>query len=237
MTASATMEDLKPRKPKLAAAALDLAEIDNAEAAEPESQTSALFPGPQSWMVLVLIVGIVGSSLLVSRYLTRPEFVASPASPRTEVATHEPTFAQELAPSLPPIQIRKPAQKPKATPVEPNVPEDEQRFLQRLIMNKVTLIEEEVDPPTVDHLHGVAVGASRMIVHEAHKELVGPHFQVRAVGDQRAVELRLRRLLRADRPTKHTDEFVQSADTQEPRESKTGPLERALRTVERGVTQ
>jgi hypothetical protein len=79
----------------------------------------------------------------------------------------------------------------------------------------------------------VAVGASRMIVHESHEIVAGPHFQVRAKGDVREIELRLRRLMRSDRP-RSREEVIQTGEV---RETRTGPLERALRTVDRGVTQ
>ena len=122
---------------------------------------------------------------------------------------------------------------PKAEPVEELDSQEEHRFLQRLIMNKVTVVEEAPVLPEIDHLHGSSVGASRMVVHEAHETMAGPHFQVRDKGDARELELRLRQLLRTDRAKKR-DVVVHVGEVRDPRETSTSPLERALRSVDRG---
>lgn len=260
-SASSSSEELKPRKTK-PASGLDLSEIESEELAEEEAATSSILPGPQSWMILAIVGGIVGASVIVSRLISRPDFASRSSKARSEgftpsttpttahksvqapapqpVIAKAPADAVATKPSLIPVPAPAPVQAPapvrQADPVEDTLDEDNHRFLQRLIMNKVTVVEEEPVQPQIDHLHGSAVGASRMIVHEAHETVAGPHFQVRAKGDARELELRLRRLLRTDR-LKRREVVVHSGEVRESRETSTGPLERALRSVDRGGTQ
>ena len=127
---------------------------------------------------------------------------------------------------------------PTAATTLESVPEEEQRFLQRLILNKIPLVEEEATLPPVDRLHGRVIGGRRLVVHEAHEGVAGPHFQVRDPSDTREIELRLRRLLRADRSsTKHPPVVVMATEAKGTRASRVSPLEKALRTVGRGDAQ
>ena len=247
-----TTEKAKPRNPK-PASGLDLSEIESEVQGEEESGAKSVVTGPQSWMILILVAGVVGASVIVSRLISRPDFTARSAQPRREgfstspapksssKPAQAPSFtSQPVASSTAPVKQEIPATKAAsvqnvATVEEASI-EEEQRFLQRLIMNKVTVVEEEPVLPQIDHLHGSSVGGSRMIVHEAHETVAGPHFQVRDRGDARELELKLRQLLRTDR-LKKREVVVHAGEVRDPREAQAGPLERALRTVERGGTQ
>lgn len=261
VTASAsTVSTESPARPAKPASGLGLAEIESEAQADGEGETASLVSGPQSWMILVLVTGIVGASVVVSRLISRPDFAArttrqlhdgppkSPTPPPTFKPVQSPTVAPQPVAVAPSVMTASaaPAKQTvvsaKTTPVSPVAPveepttEEEHRFLQRLIMNKVTVVEEEPALPQIDHLHGSTVGASRMIVHEAHETIAGPHFRVRNPGDSRELELRLRQLLRTDRPKKR-DVVVHAGEVRDPRETSSSPLERALRSVDRGGTQ
>lgn len=211
VTASAVAEDqqLSNAKP---ARATDLSILGIDEYEDKSSSLDASFAGPPTWMILALVVGIAAASVLVSRFVPRTEILLNDTAPVTEsVATDAEV---EQVPT----------------------PEGEQHFLQRLILNKVSLIEEEAILPSVERLHGASIGASRMVFHEAHEGGdAGPHFKVRAPGSTRDVELRLRRLLREVTSPTQSAELVHSSLVQETSASKEGPLERALRAVERGA--
>jgi hypothetical protein len=112
--------------------------------------------------------------------------------------------------------------------------ENDRRFLQRLIVNQVPLVEEDPQLPQIDHLHGIVIGGRRMVVHEAHETLAGPHFSVREPNDTRPLERRLRTVLReTSTETKRTEAAVVAAEPSHVRTA-TSPLERALRNVDRG---
>ena len=181
------------------------------------SNSASWFPSPQSWLALIVTVGVAVTSVVVSRRISRDE-------DSTEADAAPAARADSSVPA--PVATRETAH------------EDEQRFLQRLILNKIPLIEETATLPPVDRLHGLAIGGRRLVVHEAHDGVAGPHFQVRDPNDTRDVELRLRRLLRADRATpKPAPVFVTAAGVQGTRTSRVSPLEKALRTVGRGDAQ
>ena len=253
-----TTEKTKPRNPK-PASGLDLSEIESEAQGEEESGATSLVAGPQSWMILILVAGVVGASVIVSRLISRPDFRArtsqqrregfsTPAAPKSSSKPAQApsissqsgpvkvSVASPSAPVIPAVLSTKAASVQTVATVEETSIEEEQRFLQRLIMNKVTVVEEEPVLPQIDHLHGSSVGASRMIVHEAHETVAGPHFQVRDRGDARELELKLRQLMRTDR-LKKREVVVHAGEVRDPREAQAGPLERALRTVERGGTQ
>ncbi len=257
-SASNSIED-QPSRPTKPSSGPDLSEIENEGLGDETGEATSLLSGPQSWIILVLVGGIVGASFIVSRFISRPDFVTRAARTQTEgfSAPPAPTQPSKAIPKpegaaqtikitpvtrasagtpRPSAAAREPVNAPKTGPAQETVSEDDQRFLQRLIINKVTVVEEEPDPPQVDHLHGMAVGGSRLIIHEAHESVSGPHFHVHPQGDVREIELRLRRLLRTDRLKKRED-IVHTGEFRESRETHGGPLERALRTVERGVTQ
>jgi len=261
VTASAsTAASESPTRKAKPASGLDLSEIESEAQADGEVETTSLVSGPQSWMILALVAGVVGASVVVSRLISRPDFAArsakqlneGPSKTPTPKPTLKPVQAPAIAPSTmvakPPVTAApaapakqtvastKSTSAPQAAPVEDSKSEEEHRFLQRLIMNKVTVVEEDPVLPQIDHLHGASVGASRMIVHEAHETMAGPHFQVREKGDARELELRLRQLLRTDRAKKR-DMVVHAGEVRDPRETSTSPLERALRSVDRGGTQ
>ncbi len=182
------------------------------------AEKAALYLWPQSWLALLVTIGVAATSVVVSRIVSREAVLTPemPEPPSVSVAP-EPVASQAPAP-------------------EPAV-EDEQRFLQRLIVNKVPLIEEEVTLPPVDRLHGMSIGGRRLIVHEAHEGVAGPHFKVRDPNDSRAVELRLRRLMRAgNSETQHASMVVTTGHVTGTRASRVSPLERALRNVEQGGT-
>ena len=188
-----------------------------------EAATTGLassFPWPQSWLVLLATIGVAATSVVVSRIGSR-ETAPTVESPEPASASVTPESVSTST----------------STPAPLPAPEDEQRFLQRLIMNKVPLIEEEATLPPVDRLHGLSIGGRRLIVHEAHEGIVGPHFKVRDPKSTCEVELRLRRLMRSDStPSKPAAMLVTSSQVPGTRQSRVSPLERALRNVERGDT-
>ena len=196
-----------------------------APASVPEASTLVASPvsGPQSWTVLFIVAGVAASSVLVTRVLTSQQATRQDST----VATQSDADARNA--------------ETEASSSQKSIPEDERRFLQRLILNKVPVIEEEATLPTVERLHGMSVGGRRLVVHEARKGVSGPHFKVRDRSDTRELELKLRRLMRVDRSSKSTaspaSELVHAGDTQGLSGPKHSPLERALRSVERGVTQ
>jgi hypothetical protein len=76
------------------------------------------------------------------------------------------------------------------------------------------------------------IGGRRLVIHDAHESVTGPHFQVREAGDTREIEQRLRRLLRADRSgTRQTAVVASTSQVVGSRTSRVSPLEKALRTV------
>lgn len=258
-SASTTTNESKPKSSK-ATFGLDLSKIESEVLAGEEAETTSLMSGPHSWMIFALVGGVVGASVIVSRLISRPDFSAQSSKPRSEksptlMAPKSPT-KPVLAPAItphpvaikapvavaPPVPHKQPIPSAKAASTQSAVSaeepstEEELRFLQRLIMNNATVVEEAPVLPEIDHLHGSSVGASRMIVHEAHEAIAGPHFQVRAKGDARELELRLRQLLRTDRMKKR-EVVVHAGEVRDPREIQVGPLERALRSVDRGGTQ
>lgn len=211
VTASAVVEDQVPPKAKQAPPT-DLSAFGIDEFQDKTTSLDASVAGPPSWLILTLVVGVTASSMMVSRVLRHRESVSTDALPVTESVVVESEMEQV----------------PTA--------EDDQRFLQRLILNKVSLVEEEAVPPSVERLHGASIGASRMVFHEFHEGgMAGPHFKVRAPGNTRDIEIRLRRLLRGETSPKQSAELVHSSSVQETSTPKVGPLERALRTVERGA--
>ena len=211
VTASAVAEDPKPSIAR-STPATDLSVLGIDEFEDKSSQLDSSVAGPPTWMILLVVGGVAVSSVMVSRLHVRRESLSSDSRPANESVAAEPEAEQ--APTA----------------------EDDQRFLQRLILNTVTLIEEEAVLPTVERLHGASIGASRMVFHEAHEGgVAGPHFKVRAPGNTREIELRLRRLLREESSPQPRQELVHSSPVQEASAPKTGPLERALRTVERGA--
>ncbi len=215
ITVSAETEALDSPQPTLADPS-SASPAPPVESRAATAETASSFPWPQSWLALIVTVGVAATSVVVSRIVSREtaSTVEMPEPPSASVAP-EPVATQAPAPAV----------------------EDEQRFLQRLIINKVPLIEEEASLPPVDRLHGMSIGGRRLIVHEAHEGVVGPHFKVRDPNDSRALELRLRRLMRAGSPsTKHASMLVTTAQVTGARSSRVSPLERALRSVERGDT-
>ena len=176
------------------------------EGSEPEGNATATSPArsPQSWFALGAALGVAVLSVFVSRYLVH-----------SDANTH----ASELSETEPALGSE-------------DSENQEQRFLQRLIMNKVPVIEEEAILPPVDRLHGIAIGGRRLVIHAAQG--AGPHFKVPAE-DTRELELKLRRFMRSNRgSTSRKTEVVHSSGMREPATPETGPLERALRTVDRG---
>ncbi len=124
--------------------------------------------------------------------------------------------------------------------------ESDPQTLQRLILNRVPIVEESPELPKCHQLHGPALGNRRMVVHEAHEGVAGPHFTVPQPGSTRAIELRLRSVMReieSRRPvlagTHSRDSIVDipSKAALAERIQRVSPLERALRSVERGEAQ
>ncbi|RLS54502.1 MAG: hypothetical protein DWH91_11705 [Planctomycetota bacterium] len=135
---------------------------------------------------------------------------------------------------------------PQTAVVGRTPPADEaQQMLQRLIINRVPLVEEAPELPKSRQLHGPAVGAQRMILDAAHEGVAGPHFAVPSPRDTREVELRLRSLMRESRlqhsvvasPTGGSIEEIPSQMARTVRTERISPLERALRSVEQGEIQ
>ncbi len=210
-TASAEFEQMSPPKLDMEPELLAL----EAPSGVPTVKSST-YSGPQSWFALLVTIGIAALSLVVSRHIGRERF----SSPQVEAVTKKSDHLTSAT---------------EATTVTSQ--EDEQRFLQRLIMNKVPLLEEESTLPSIDRLHGTAIGGRRLVINDAHENLAGPHFKVREPRDTRAVELRLRQLMRTG--SNSSRQTVSVGTTTDPREShvsKVSPLERALRNVERGDT-
>ena len=161
---------------------------------------------PQSWWALLVTVGVVVTSVLASRYVSRDNVLMS------DVA---------IAPA--------------STGTPDSSLESDPQFLQRLLVNKVPLIEEAATLPPVDRLHGIVLGQRRLVIHDAHEGVAGPHFRVRDASDNRQVELRLRRLMRGDpSATPKAAVVVHTAQVVGSRSSRVSPLEKALRTVRRG---
>lgn len=134
----------------------------------------------------------------------------------------------------------------QTAPVGWTPPADEaHQMLQRLIINRVPLVEEAPELPKSRQLHGPAVGARRMILDAAHEGVAGPHFVVPSPRDTREVELRLRSLMRELRPQHSvvaspsggSIEEIPSQTARTVRTSRISPLERALRSVEQGEIQ
>lgn len=164
--------------------------------------------GVESWLAIAVTLGVAALSVVVTAILGRE---GRPAS-LTQAAVEE-KFPEPPAPE--------------------NEAEHDRRFLQRLIVNQVPLVEEEPQLPQIDHLHGIVIGGRRLVVHEAHESVAGPHFAVREPHDTRPIERRLRTVLRE---TSAGTKRVEAAAPAEPAHvrASTSPLERALRNVDRG---
>lgn len=208
-TVSAEAEVLNPPPPAPRSAPLPPRAVE-AEAATAGSASS--FPWPQSWLALCVSLGVAATSIIVSRIVSRG------------MATTVEIPEELSVPVVP---------EPVTAPASASGSEDDQRFLQRLIVNQVPLVEEEASLPPADRLHGLSIGGRRLIVHEAHEGLAGPHFKVRAPNNTREVELRLRQLIRSDRAPSAR---VTTAQVTGSRTSRVSPLERALRHVDREET-
>lgn len=206
VTVSAEVEDQNASQPR----STPTADPQPIETATRATKTS-MFGGSLSWPILLSTIGVAVASVVVTRLLSRKGIITGGLD--THSASTDSTTPGSAA-------TREPAL------------EDEQRFLQRLILNKFPLVEEEATLPPVDRLHGMAIGGRRLVIHDAHEGVAGPHFQVREAGDTREIELRLRRLLRPDRSgTKQTAVVVKTAEVVGTRASRVSPLEKALRTV------
>lgn len=189
---------------------------------------SSTFSGPNSWLALLVTITVAIVSVIVTRRVS----VVEDEAPQADLVRSTARTAMTPAPA--------PAPAPAATAVTTleSASEEEQRFLQLLILNKIPLVEEEATLPPVDRLHGIVIGGRRLVVHDAHEGVAGPHFKVRDPHDTRDVELRLRRLLREDRSsTKHPSVVVVTAEARSTQGSRVSPLEKALRTVGRGDSQ
>ncbi len=218
VTVSAEAEALSPDQPQPTPVAAS-APLDTDLPAAASAGKSSSFTGPNSWLALLVIITVAIVSVIVSRSVP----VVEDEAPKADLFMSKAATATAVTPTP-----------TDATTLE-SVPEEEQRFLQRLILNKIPLVEEEATLPPVDRLHGRAIGGRRLVVHEAHEGVAGPHFQVRDASDTRDIELRLRRLLRADRSsTKHPPVVVMTTEAKGTRASRVSPLEKALRTVTRG---
>lgn len=187
---------------------------DTAKTVVPEATVPATSPKSsfniESWMAIAVTLGVAALSVIVTYQL----------SGDVERVIAQPTAERRALPESEVV--------PQTTAVE-NPPSEDARFVQRLILNQVPLVEEEPTLPPVDRLHGVVIGSRRMIIHETHEGVAGPHFVVRSEGDTRPMERRLRTVMRES--TSST--VVASSDSSRVR-SATGPLERALRNMERG---
>ena len=241
VTVSAEAEALSPDPPQPTPVAAS-APLDTDLPAAASAGKSSSFTGPNSWLALLVIITVAIVSVIVSRSVP----VVEDEAPKADLFTSKAATATAAvvaptpAPAAAPKAVTATAVTPTptaATTLE-SVPEEDQRFLQRLILNKIPLVEEEATLPPVDRLHGMAIGGRRLVVHEAHEGVAGPHFQVRDPSDTRDIELRLRRLLRADRSsTKHPPVVVMATEAKGTRASRVSPLEKALRTVGRGDAQ
>lgn len=177
--------------------------------AKPTASPGTLSLGVESWLAIAVTLGVAALSIVLTAILSREDRVAVPSN-----VSHEETGLEASAPV--------------------SEAENDRRFLQRLIVNQVPLVEEEPQLPQIDHLHGIVIGGRRMVVHEAHETLAGPHFSVREPNDTRPLERRLRTVLReTSTGTKQTEVAVVAAEPSHVRTA-TSPLERALRNVDRG---
>jgi hypothetical protein len=177
--------------------------------ASPATGTGTLSLGVESWLAIAVTLGVAALSIVVTAILSRDDRAVAPSNVSAE-----------------------------ETGIEASAPiseaENDRRFLQRLIVNQVPLVEEDPQLPQIDHLHGIVIGGRRMVVHEAHETLAGPHFSVREPNDTRPLERRLRTVLReTSTETKRTEAAVVAAEPSHVRTA-TSPLERALRNVDRG---
>lgn len=176
--------------------------------AGPTASQGTLSLGVESWLAIAVTLGVAALSVVVTAILSREGHSASLAQ-----ATSEEKFPELPAPE--------------------NETEHDRRFLQRLIVNQVPLVEEEPQLPQIDHLHGIVIGGRRLVVHEAHEGVAGPHFAVRESHDTRPIERRLRTVLRETSPGTKRVEAAAPAEPAHVRAS-ISPLERALRNVDRG---
>lgn len=179
----------------------------------PTASKPAYSLGIESWAAIAVTLGVAVLSVLVTGILSRED---------RHVGSRSATLSDTAAADdqLEPVTAAHEA-------------EEDRRFLQRLIVNQVPLVEEEPRLPEIDHLHGMVIGGRRMIVHEAHEGVPGPHFAVREPNDTRPLERRLRTVLRETATGPRRSEVAMAADSSHVRTS-VSPLERALRTVERG---
>lgn len=211
-TASVEAEDWAPRE-SLLQREMEPELMANEVPPDVRNVKSSTYAGPQSWFALLVTMGIAVLSVVVSRHIGWKRF----STPKVEAVT---TKSAPLTSA------------PEAAPVPS--PEDEQRFLPRLIMNKVPLSEEEPTLPTIDRLHGTAIGGRRLVINDAQESVAGPHVKVQEPRDTRAVELRLRQLMRTgSTSSRQTVAVGATTDPRESHVSKVSPLERALRNVER----
>ncbi len=210
VTVSAEVED-RESSPPLSKPTAGAATTDSAGSPESPATQTSLFRGPLSWPILLATIGVAIASVVVSRLLSRK--VPQTEGQGTDAVRSAATTAEAAA-------TREPAHA------------DEQRDLQRLILNKIPLIEEEASLPPVDRLHGIVIGSRRLVIHDAHEAVAGPHFKVKAPGETLAVELQLRRVMRGDRSaTRQTAAVVHTAEVVGTRSSRVSPLEKALRTM------
>lgn len=174
----------------------------------PAAGAGTLSLGVESWLAIAVTLGVAALSIIVTAILSRED--------RSEAVTHSTPNDTAPAPAAPETEA-----------------EHDRRFLQRLIVNQVPLVEEEPQLPQIDHLHGIVIGGRRLVVHAAHEGVAGPHFAVREPEDTRPIERRLRTVLReTSAGTKPTEAVAASEPTRV--HSSTSPLERALRNVDRG---
>ena len=168
--------------------------------------------GIESWIAIAVTLGVAALSVLVSGVLSREERTSSLAIPLSETPALEESTEAEAA---------------------SREAQEDRRFLQRLIVNQIPLVEEEPTLPHIDQLHGIVIGNRRMVVHEAHEGVPGPHFAVREANDTRPLERRLRTVLRETATGPRRTDVAVAAESSHVRTS-VSPLERALRHVDRG---
>lgn len=187
-----------------------------------EQTTSEMtsFVSPQSWAVMSIIVAVALGSVLMTRHISQD---AAATSVHQELLASHTQNTQDSAEQ--PVTV---------AALEVQVPvEDQHRQLQRLILNKVPVIEEAVIFSSTSQLHGQVIGGKRLVVHEPQPVTSGPHFRVRPPTDTRSIELQLRRVMRnshSNSPRSTQVSGVQAVNDQ--RGISMSALERALRAVE-----
>ncbi|MCA9079460.1 MAG: hypothetical protein KDA58_02830 [Planctomycetaceae bacterium] len=120
-----------------------------------------------------------------------------------------------------------------STPAPANAP---RTMLDAVIDHSVPIVEEQVLFPSVEHLHGAAVGHKRLVVHQAHETLAGPHFANRKPAmatashghaDERTLRTRIREALNVSADTNQRGH----AAADQPRELEPAPLDTTARTA------